>query len=95
MLPRPVPSACVRALAGPLWGTLSNPADQLDVLGVGGLAAHAALAPFSSRGPAPPRPPSLHALPACLACLPCLPACRLPSVLGYAHACLRLPLCIT
>lgn len=35
---------------GPLWGTLSNPADQMDVIGVGGVDQRDAIAPFSSRG---------------------------------------------
>ena len=36
---------------GPLYGTLNNPADQLDVLGVGGMdAGERELAAFSSRG---------------------------------------------
>lgn len=36
--------------AGPLYGTLSNPADQLDVIGVGGIDYNNKLAQFSSRG---------------------------------------------
>ena len=35
---------------GPLYGTLNNPADQMDVIGVGGLTADDAIAGFSSRG---------------------------------------------
>ena len=35
---------------GPLYGTLSNPADQLDVIGVGGLNYKNEVARFSSRG---------------------------------------------
>eukprot|EP01117_Protostelium_nocturnum_P001157 TRINITY_DN1147_c1_g1_i3.p1 TRINITY_DN1147_c1_g1~~TRINITY_DN1147_c1_g1_i3.p1 ORF type:complete len:1066 (-),score=261.97 TRINITY_DN1147_c1_g1_i3:935-4132(-) len=35
---------------GPLYGTLNNPADQLDVIGVGGLKLDGTLAEFSSRG---------------------------------------------
>ena len=35
---------------GPLWGTLNNPADQLDVIGVGGIDFKDTIAPFSSRG---------------------------------------------
>ncbi|KAF5405447.1 Membrane-bound transcription factor site-1 protease [Paragonimus heterotremus] len=35
---------------GPLFGTLNNPADQMDVLGVGGVDATGRLARFSSRG---------------------------------------------
>ncbi|PRP88795.1 membrane-bound transcription factor protease, site 1 [Planoprotostelium fungivorum] len=35
---------------GPLYGTLNNPADQLDVIGVGGLKLDGKLAEFSSRG---------------------------------------------
>ena len=35
---------------GPLWGTLNNPADQLDVIGVGGIDFKDQIAPFSSRG---------------------------------------------
>ncbi|CAI2731569.1 unnamed protein product [Schistosoma spindalis] len=35
---------------GPLFGTLSNPADQMDVLGVGGVDALGRVARFSSRG---------------------------------------------
>ena len=35
---------------GPLWGTLNNPADQLDVVGVGGVDYDGKIAPFSSRG---------------------------------------------
>eukprot|EP00737_Agarophyton_chilense_P000968 gb/GEZJ01001079.1/.p1 GENE.gb/GEZJ01001079.1/~~gb/GEZJ01001079.1/.p1 ORF type:complete len:1070 (+),score=124.20 gb/GEZJ01001079.1/:537-3746(+) len=35
---------------GPLWGTLNNPADMMDVVGVAGAEPDATLAPFSSRG---------------------------------------------
>ena len=35
---------------GPLYGTLNNPADQMDVIGVGGLNADDSVAHFSSRG---------------------------------------------
>eukprot|EP00954_Amorphochlora_amoebiformis_P013937 1093648-Amorphochlora_amoeboformis.AAC.2 len=35
---------------GPRYGTLNNPADQLDVIGVGGITYDDALATFSSRG---------------------------------------------
>ncbi|CAH8606721.1 unnamed protein product [Heterobilharzia americana] len=35
---------------GPLFGTLNNPADQMDVLGVGGVDALGRVAQFSSRG---------------------------------------------
>lgn len=35
---------------GTLYGTLNNPADQLDVIGVGGIDYSHKLAPFSSRG---------------------------------------------
>ena len=35
---------------GPLYGTLNNPADQLDVIGVGGIDNSDAIAGFSSRG---------------------------------------------
>ena len=35
---------------GPLYGTLNNPADQMDVIGVGGITAEDNIAPFSSRG---------------------------------------------
>lgn len=35
---------------GPLFGTLNNPADQMDVLGVGGIDATGRIARFSSRG---------------------------------------------
>jgi membrane-bound transcription factor site-1 protease len=35
---------------GPLWGSLNNPADQLDVIGVGGIDYTDSLARFSSRG---------------------------------------------
>ena len=35
---------------GPLYGTLNNPADQMDTIGVGGLNADDTLAYFSSRG---------------------------------------------
>lgn len=35
---------------GPLYGTLNNPADQLDVLGVGGIDYADRIASFSSRG---------------------------------------------
>ena len=35
---------------GPLWGTLNNPADQLDVIGVEGIDFKDRIAPFSSRG---------------------------------------------
>ena len=35
---------------GPVYGTLNNPADQLDVIGVGGIQFNEAVSPFSSRG---------------------------------------------
>lgn len=35
---------------GPLYGTLNNPADQLDVIGVGGIDYADHIASFSSRG---------------------------------------------
>ncbi|CAF0772169.1 unnamed protein product [Brachionus calyciflorus] len=35
---------------GPLYGTLNNPADQLDVIGVGGINSDDQIAKFSSRG---------------------------------------------
>jgi membrane-bound transcription factor site-1 protease len=35
---------------GPLWGTLNNPADQMDVLAVGGIGFDDEMAAFSSRG---------------------------------------------
>lgn len=36
---------------GPLYGTLNNPADQMDVIGVGGINFDTdAIAKFSSRG---------------------------------------------
>ena len=35
---------------GPLWGTLNNPADQMDVIGVGGISFSGAISGFSSRG---------------------------------------------
>ncbi|XP_072764123.1 membrane-bound transcription factor site-1 protease [Anoplolepis gracilipes] len=35
---------------GPLYGTLNNPADQMDVIGVGGISWDDQLARFSSRG---------------------------------------------
>ena len=35
---------------GPLYGTLNNPADQMDVLGVGGIDFNGAISSFSSRG---------------------------------------------
>mmetsp|Transcript_28999 Transcript_28999/g.55594 ORF Transcript_28999/g.55594 Transcript_28999/m.55594 type:complete len:1292 (+) Transcript_28999:258-4133(+) len=35
---------------GPLYGTLNNPADQMDVIGVGGIDYSDHIAPFSSRG---------------------------------------------
>lgn len=35
---------------GPLYGTLSNPADQLDIIGVGGINSDDQIAKFSSRG---------------------------------------------
>jgi membrane-bound transcription factor site-1 protease len=35
---------------GPLYGTLNNPADQLDVIGVGGIDNSDTIAGFSSRG---------------------------------------------
>ncbi|XP_003382470.1 PREDICTED: membrane-bound transcription factor site-1 protease-like [Amphimedon queenslandica] len=35
---------------GPLYGTLNNPADMMDVIGVGGIDYEDRLAPFSSRG---------------------------------------------
>lgn len=34
---------------GPLYGTLNNPADQMDVIGVGGIDDHNNIASFSSR----------------------------------------------
>ena len=42
---------------GPNWGSLNNPADQMDVLGVGGIDNEHRLAMFSSRGM------TLHELP--------------------------------
>jgi len=36
--------------SGPLFGTLSNPADMADVIGVGGINSMGRLASFSSRG---------------------------------------------
>ena len=35
---------------GPLWGTLNNPADQMDIIGVGGIDFSGAISGFSSRG---------------------------------------------
>ena len=35
---------------GPLYGTLNNPADNLDIIGVGGITDADAIAHFSSRG---------------------------------------------
>eukprot|EP00698_Gefionella_okellyi_P012846 TRINITY_DN3490_c0_g2_i1.p1 TRINITY_DN3490_c0_g2~~TRINITY_DN3490_c0_g2_i1.p1 ORF type:complete len:722 (-),score=154.10 TRINITY_DN3490_c0_g2_i1:32-2197(-) len=35
---------------GPLYGTLNNPADMMDVIGVGGISNADTMAPFSSRG---------------------------------------------
>ena len=35
---------------GPLWGSLNNPADMMDVIGVGGFDERGIVAPFSSRG---------------------------------------------
>lgn len=35
---------------GPLYGTLNNPADQMDVIGVGGIGFDDRIAKFSSRG---------------------------------------------
>jgi len=35
---------------GPLYGTLNNPADQMDVIGVGGINFEDQIAKFSSRG---------------------------------------------
>ena len=35
---------------GPLYGTLNNPADQMDVIGVGGIDYSDNIASFSSRG---------------------------------------------
>lgn len=35
---------------GPLWGTLNNPADQMDVIGVGGINEDDRISAFSSRG---------------------------------------------
>ena len=35
---------------GPVYGTLNNPADQLDVIGVGGIQFNEVVSPFSSRG---------------------------------------------
>lgn len=35
---------------GPLYGTLNNPADQMDVIGVGGINFDNQIAKFSSRG---------------------------------------------
>ena len=35
---------------GPLWGTLNNPADQMDVIGVGGISYGGSVSGFSSRG---------------------------------------------
>ena len=35
---------------GPLYGTLNNPADMMDVIGVGGVNYERRIAPFSSRG---------------------------------------------
>ncbi|TMW65827.1 hypothetical protein Poli38472_003592 [Pythium oligandrum] len=36
--------------SGPKYGTLTNPADQMEVIGVGGLGRDGDVAPFSSRG---------------------------------------------
>lgn len=35
---------------GPLWGSLNNPADMMEVVGVGGIEPDGSIAPFSSRG---------------------------------------------
>ncbi|GAB0489090.1 hypothetical protein MMPV_000306 [Pyropia vietnamensis] len=35
---------------GPLWGSLNNPADMMEVIGVGGVEPDGRIAPFSSRG---------------------------------------------
>lgn len=35
---------------GPLWGSLNNPADMMEVIGVGGAEPDGSIAPFSSRG---------------------------------------------
>ena len=35
---------------GPLYGTLNNPADQMDVIGVGAINYEDQIARFSSRG---------------------------------------------
>ncbi|MFH4973379.1 hypothetical protein AB6A40_000088 [Gnathostoma spinigerum] len=35
---------------GPMFGTLNNPADQMDVIGVGGINSESRIARFSSRG---------------------------------------------
>ena len=35
---------------GPLYGTLNNPADNLDVIGIGGITDSDQIARFSSRG---------------------------------------------
>ncbi|CAF5062789.1 unnamed protein product, partial [Rotaria sp. Silwood1] len=35
---------------GPLYGTLNNPADQMDVIGVGSITIDDAISRFSSRG---------------------------------------------
>ena len=35
---------------GPLYGTLNNPADQMDTIGVGGINYENQIAKFSSRG---------------------------------------------
>ena len=35
---------------GPLYGTLNNPGDQMDVIGVGGMNFEERIAKFSSRG---------------------------------------------
>lgn len=35
---------------GPVFGSLNNPADLMDVLGVGGVDANGDIATFSSRG---------------------------------------------
>ena len=35
---------------GPLYGTLNNPADQMDVIGIGGINFDDQIAKFSSRG---------------------------------------------
>lgn len=59
---------------GPLYGTLNNPADQLDVIGVGGLDYADHIASFSSRGMItwhlPTGTPLLHAevQQSCIAC---------------------------